>query len=145
MKHKTLKNSYLEIEEVLKFYLFLMLFYALPLFAFSTRLMIFGARMPLLVSSIVHIGFIVFIYFLYLALRNKKKIGFWLSLSLHGLFLLNSFLLVFRNPAFLIIENLPKNENIINHTVVWGGVFVNILIIFCISNAKHRGYFVDNK
>ncbi|MCF7908142.1 MAG: hypothetical protein K9L86_04645 [Candidatus Omnitrophica bacterium] len=124
------------------FYLCLSILYGLPLFVFSTQLVIFGVAVSPFLAKIIHFNFLILFWFLYLAMREAKKSGFVAALFLHIIFLINGILIANQKTAFLKIEGLRATRHNGENLIVVLGIVINILIIIYLM--KRKAYFVDN-
>ena len=144
MKHNSLEHRMLGISIVLKFYICLILLYALPLFVYSTKLLFFGIKLPQLMSNLIHVGLVLFLYFLYVAIKRRRQASFFFALAFHSAFFLNGLFMLLGKPAFLIVENSYEGSLVLHPLAVWTSMVINMWIIYCITVAKYRSYFVDN-
>lgn len=133
-------NKKLGIRVLLSFYLFLIAFYILPLFIFSTQLVLLGKRMPSFLSILFHILFIAFLFFLYLSIKRLKKIGLWLAFLFHTLFLINSLLMFFNKTAILNIQGQKQGIYLFKEPVIIMSTIINAIVLCYLAYHKKQ-YF----
>lgn len=104
MKHNQLADKDLGRRIISKFYLFLIIFQILTTFAFSTKITVFGRIAPEFPAKTINIALIVFLYFLYLAIKNEKIIGVFAALFFHGFFVCNALLMLITKIAIFNVE-----------------------------------------
>ena len=104
MKHNRLADKDLEKKAISKFYLFLIIFQILTPLVFSTKITVFGRIVPEFPAKTINIALIVFLYFLYLAIKNGKIIGVFAALCFHGFFIVNALFIFTIKIAIFNIE-----------------------------------------
>ena len=125
-----MKQESFGIQILSKFYLFLMVLYALPIFVFSTRLKIFGQTLSILFSHSINVLFVIFLFFLYRLIKKQKKIGFWLASIFHAVFLINSFLIFINRVPLLKIEGTVQLiEPVFIDPILIINMVLNVIII----------------
>ncbi|UCC94682.1 MAG: hypothetical protein JSW40_07685 [Candidatus Omnitrophota bacterium] len=126
------------------FYLFLILLYALPLFIFSTRLVVLGKYIWGFLAVMTYAFFLVFFFCLFRAIRSPNTEGFLMLQTFHIFFLLNSLLLVFdHTPIFAIEGAQPVMIGRLKRTIVIMSALINSIILFYVF--YKRSYFIDNE
>ena len=125
-----MKQESFGIQILSKFYLFLMVLYALPIFVFSTRLKIFGQTLSILFSHSINVLFVIFLFFLYRFIKQQKKIGLWLASIFHTVFLINSFLIFINRVPLLKIEGTVQLiEPVFIDPILIINMVLNVIII----------------
>lgn len=141
MKPKLLKDSYLGIDIISRFYLFLILLYLFPLYVFSTHLVIFRKIILEPGATILHIFVVLFLGLLYFCVKYKKTIGVFLGIFFHSLFLINGFLMLFKGPAIIMIKGIYPVQTVAKTFVIILTMILNFGIISYFICKKR--YFID--
>lgn len=137
-----MRSNKLGIKALSYFYLCLVFFYVLPLFIFSTQLLIFGQIANPFLTKIIHVVSIVFFYFLYMLVRRLKKTGLLMAVALHTIFFVNSIFILSAKTPILEIKGRNAGVSVYEGHFLLASIIINILIIIYLL--CQRRYFVDN-
>lgn len=146
-QRNSLKNRWLGIIIIARFYLFLVFLHLLSFLFFSTRVVFLGKPASPLAAAILNLAFIIILFFLYWAVKYLKKIGLWTAMIFHFFFLTNSLFLFFKETPLLNIEGqkltnflLYKEQAILISTLLNVSI---ILYLFyrkdCFGDYRKRG------
>ncbi len=123
------------------FYLSLILLYILPLFVFSTRIVVLGRIANEAGTALVNSSSLIFLFFLYLSVKNQRKTGLFLAILFHGLFLVNNLLMLFQQPPILEIEGLKPGDYTLETFTIIATALLNTLIIMHLYLKRQRYFF----
>lgn len=128
MKRKVLSGKNLGIIILSRFYLFLAVLHLLPLYVFSTAPYLFGRKLSYFSTLSATALYIIFLYFLYDAIRRIKLAGFFLSLLFQLVFIVNTIQILFHKTPFLNIKGEKTALLITEKPIIIISVVVNVLI-----------------
>jgi len=131
-----MKEKDLGIGILSKFYIFLMLLHALPLFVFDTRLNICGKVLSATSTFIINILFIALLWFIYVEIKNIKKAGFWAALIFHSTFAINSSFITIGLQPFLMIEGVKPVTSIWLRPISFASIIINFGVIWYLFYRK---------
>jgi len=141
INRKPFKYSRLGVSMILQFYLFLILLYLLPLYIFSTHLVILGEIISEPAATIFHISVVVFLGLLYFSVKYKKIVGIFLGVFFHSLFLINGFLMLVKWPVIIMIKGIYPIQTIAKAFFIILMMVLNSIIISYFLCKKR--YFID--
>lgn len=129
MKHKALKYKELGKNIVLKLYIFLIAFHLLSPFVFSTKMTIFSKAVPQPYNTAINIFLVLFLWFLYLAIKSNRLAGFIAGIVFHGFFLFNSLYVLASGVSFFNIEGKLAAQPPLNASLNLSACVINIAVI----------------
>ncbi|MDD4182305.1 MAG: hypothetical protein PHT53_00570 [Candidatus Omnitrophica bacterium] len=128
MKHNILSSKELGIIILSRFYLFLVILHILSLCAFSTTAYLFGQKITCFSACIATMLFIVFLYFLYDAIKHMRLAGFILALIFQLFFVINNSRIFFGKTPFLDIKGEKAAFPTAEKPIIIVSIIVNILV-----------------
>ena len=128
MKHKRLSNKELGIIILSRFYLFLIVLHMLPLCVFSTGAYLFGQKLSSFSALLAIALVIIFLYFLYDAIRHIKLIGFLSALIFQLIFVINNSQMLFGKIPLLSIKGEKIAFLTVERPLIIVSLIVNILL-----------------
>lgn len=131
IERKLLKHNRLLIEIILKLYICLIFLYLLPLFIFSTKLVILGVTVSQPFTAITYIFLISLLFFLYFSIKKEKISGLIAAIIFHSFFILNTTLIFMGKPPIINIEGLkPVSDPGFKTPIIMINLAINLSIIF---------------